>query len=176
MNRKGIELSVNFIVILILTIVVFSFGLYFTQKIYEGLDKIKADLDSDAEANIRARLDRGERFSIPISSKETKLGQTVTFGVGLINVRSQTAGFDIIAECEGRLGSDQQEIDKSACDFAEFLVATSNPQLKPNEKIIVPVAVRVLGRGQKGTYIFNIRIGDGTDPDYPTKQIYLTVS
>ena len=177
MNKKGIELSVNFMVILILTIVVFGFGLYFTQQLFQGVNKIQAQLDSDAEANIRLRLDRGERFSIPISSKSTKLGQTVTFGVGLVNINLDPDGtnFLIEVECDSGITLGQQPITDACETGAGSLVASENPRLlKPNEKVVIPVAIRIEGSKPKGTYIFNVRINGGS-PDYPTKQIYVNV-
>ena len=36
MSKKGFELSANFLVILILSIVMFGFGIYFTRQIMES--------------------------------------------------------------------------------------------------------------------------------------------
>lgn len=175
MNKKGFELSINFIVILIITIVVFSAGIYITQRIFQEANKIKAQLDSDSEANIRILLDRGERFAIPISTKETKPGQTVTFGVGLLNVKSNETDFAITVTCSGGVTPGQQTIT-NACSSADSLISDPSRELKPNEQVIIPVAIRV--SGQKGTYIFTVSVkvnGAADNSNYPPKQIYVNI-
>ena len=55
-NRKGIELSINFIVMLILGIAVFAGGLVFASKFFGHAENVRQSLDSQTEKQIEKLL------------------------------------------------------------------------------------------------------------------------
>lgn len=86
MNKKAIELSINFIVILILSIVIMSSSFILVRQFFGKATEMKAKLDSDTETQIRGLLVSGQRVAIPLHTKEAKIGEFVTFGVGISNI------------------------------------------------------------------------------------------
>ena len=85
MNKKGIELSVNFIVMLVLAIAMFMGGLIFFGRMMSGVSSMRVTLDSQTDQQIEAMLDSGGSFVIPIHSKDVNRNNYVTFGIGILN-------------------------------------------------------------------------------------------
>lgn len=192
-GKKGFELSINFIVMLILAIVVFGFGLYFTGRLFTEAGEIKAKLDRDAEANIERMLDRGEVVAFSITSKAIKHTEVAIFGLGILNVLEGdtltgktefevtlecTAAVDkreinIAGGCDGKWTFDNKPSTPKIFDIAEFT-------LEKNEKKIIPIPIQVPKGKPDGIYGFTVTVKNkegnllkvyGRAP----KQIYVTV-
>ena len=183
MNRKGIELSVNFIVMLVLAIVVFSFGLIFTSKLFTQAKELKADLDAETERNVEALLNKGDRVATFISSKEVKPGSSAIFAVGILNVLKEQTTFDINVTCSVAVNARGTEI-VNGCAGAH----TSKIQpvtIERTKQKIIPVAVAPPAAAGKGfTYGFTVTV-TYSDPDNnyeetiyggAPKQIYVSIS
>ncbi|MBN2567360.1 hypothetical protein JXB02_04735 [Candidatus Woesearchaeota archaeon] len=95
LNKRAIELSVGFVVILVLAVVVFGLGISFARTFFQKAEGLKADVDSQTEMQIRRLLDRGERVAIPLSRKTVRPGAASTFAIGVMNVLGQTRDFRI---------------------------------------------------------------------------------
>jgi len=52
-SKKGIELSINFIVMLIIGIAMFGFGLKFLAQFFSGAEQIKSQLDTQTKTQIQ---------------------------------------------------------------------------------------------------------------------------
>jgi hypothetical protein len=83
-NKRGIELSINFIVMLILAIAVFAGGLVFASKFFGHAEKMRDNLDAQTEKQIEKLLDSGSPVVIPISNKEIFRNKFDTFGIGVL--------------------------------------------------------------------------------------------
>lgn len=83
-NKKGIEVSVNFIVTLILAIVVFGFGVYILNRIYSQTEEIQHTLDKETEQQILRQLtDTNQPFTIPINRHPLTRGKGKLIGIGI---------------------------------------------------------------------------------------------
>ena len=92
MNKKAIELSINFIIIMILSIAIFSSSLILVKQFFGKAEKMKAAVDSETETKIRSLLVAGERVAIPVYTKETIASKPVTFALGISNILKDTPG------------------------------------------------------------------------------------
>ena len=70
MRKRGIELSINFIVILIISLIIFTSGLVFTNKFFKLAVDRKADLDKQTELEIQNLLSDGAPVAIPYNKKK----------------------------------------------------------------------------------------------------------
>lgn len=187
MNKKGLELSVNFIVMLILAVVVFGFGLYFIGKLFAETGEIQRELDRDTEKNIERMLDRGEMAAFPITSKEIKHTEVAIFGLGVMNVNDAPTEFNVEIECTAAIDKREEEIKINGCtpgawtfDYDKFTVnifEIAPFRLEKNEKKIIPIAIQVPKGKQDGTYGFTVTVKDGSGAIYggAPKNIYVTV-
>jgi len=173
-NKKGIELGINFIVMLILAVVVFSFGLIFVRQLFSEAEGIKEQLDRDTEQQIEQLLDRGQRVAFPISSRDVNAGQSAIFGLGILNVLDQETTFEINLECT--TGVDRRD-NTVPCGVEKITFDIDPITLEKNAKEVIPIVVRPPSGASKGdTYIFTVTVYNGNDIyGGSPKQIYVNI-
>ena len=93
-KKAAIELSVNFLVILIITLVIFGSSMVMVKKFFGGASDIKRVYDERTEKEIERLLDDGSRVAIPFDKKKIGNGEFETFGMGLLNVLGTSADND----------------------------------------------------------------------------------
>lgn len=182
MNKKAFELSLNFIVILILSIAIFGFGIKFLSDFMKSVDDITKVTDSDFNANMEKILcDSSERTCVGISRKEIRPNKVRFFTFGVLNTYEVRKNFYVDVEQADPYGED--DLDK-----IEYLL-NNELTLGPNEQDNVVIAVQVPGGTDKGTYVLNVYVckGDGLsscdkdshdDPDIgygTTQKLYIVV-
>ncbi len=87
MTRKAsFQLSVNFLVILIICIAIFSFSVFILKKFFTQAETIKMTYDERTEQEIERLLDDGSRIAIPFDKKTINNGDFKTFGIGVLNI------------------------------------------------------------------------------------------
>lgn len=87
MKRKAaLNLSVSFLVIIIICIAIFSFSIYFLKKFFTHAEEIKMVYDERTEKEIERILDDGSRVAIPFDKKTIYNGEFKTFGIGVLNM------------------------------------------------------------------------------------------
>jgi hypothetical protein len=92
MNKRGIELSVNFIVILILAIAIFGGGIYLVYQIFAKAQNMKEGVDQQTEDRINALLDDGSPVVIPDVAKTGERGKLVYFYIGVSDNHKRQSG------------------------------------------------------------------------------------
>ncbi len=154
-NKRGIELSINFIVMLILAIAVFAGGLLFTSKFFGHAEKVRSNLDAQTEKQIEKLLDSGSPVVIPISNKDINRNKFDTFGVGVL---AQYPGKYVLdAQYSGKAYErDKTPITANAGEWLQ--VPEKELELKKNDKGKYLIGVSVPSDAQRGTYIFNARV------------------
>lgn len=85
MNKKAIELSVNFLVIIIISLAVFIMGIVFVNKIFLSAGKKVAEMDTQTQNELARLLDEGDKVAMPFFQKTVIHGKTASFGVGVLN-------------------------------------------------------------------------------------------
>lgn len=166
MNKKGIELSINFIVILIISIIIFTGSIYMTKKFFSKAEEIRKDLDSGTEDQIYSLLSDGSKVAIPVSRKDIKRGKSDVFGLGIYNVLKDEATFEVMIVFSKAYDRDETVIlNSNQGDYINEKWIFSDARqytLQNNEKVAVPILVKVDGKitedvaTKKGTYIFNV--------------------
>lgn len=147
MNKKALQLSVNFIVMLILAVVMFGFAITLTYNFWGKAEQMKTDIDAQTETEIeRALIGTGARVALPLNSKTILPDGHAVFGLGILNVDVDSNLFFV--EVEGA-----EKIDR---DWLEFLYPQGGITVKNNERKKVGIAVKVKGGAPKDTYIANV--------------------
>ncbi len=174
-NKKGIELSINFIVILILSIVIFGFGIAFLRDMMTEVDKLKDITDKDFQANIENLLcDSSERICIGINRREIKRNKVGFFTLGIRNTYPETRDFSITIE---------QDEDFGDAELGVLVSGQGKITLNPNEHEQVGIAVGVPSGAEKTTYVLNVYVcidedceKDSENRYGTTKKIYVVVN
>lgn len=183
-NKRGIELSVNFLVIIIISLVIFGFGIYFISRLSSSatelgdltlgeLDKRIGDLICEGSARVCIGIERQ-------IIKRAKLG---VFGLKILNL-DDAQQFEVTVLPSNPIGYDSsnQPIQKTG-SFRGLLIIPSlytSPgravQIDKNEQETIGIGVQVPEDAPPGTYIFNIDIKDGAGSAYSkTQKIYVDV-
>jgi len=149
-NKRAMELSINFIVMLILAIALFGFGLRFLGTFFSGGMKMQKALDDQTKRNIEALLSSGERVAIPLDNKEILRGENEIIGIGILNVMSQNPSdeFNILIECAGT----------NCLKTPPIPTYLNKVTIQNNKQEMVKVLFNVGKKTPPGTYIFNVCI------------------
>lgn len=174
-NKKAIELSMNFIVILIISIVIFGFGVRFISKLSSQATELQELTISELDERIGSLICEGsDRVCVGIDRKKIAAKKFDVFGLKIINI-IDPQNFDVTVSRPAPSGykKDKQEIP------SDNLVV--NPKSRSifigkNEEKIVGIGVQVPANAQPGTYIFNVRIqtADG-QPYSQIQKLYVDV-
>ena len=164
-SRKGIELSINFIVILILSLIIFVGGLVFTTKFFNMAMDEKARLDKETEAKIDQLLADGAPVAIPQNKKAIKRGHSDVFGLGIRNIYREPKDFYVVMSFSKAYRRDNTAIDDADDAYIDsnwIFADIGQHTLNPNSNMIVSLYVEVQGQMDEdfgtelGTYIFNV--------------------
>lgn len=174
MRKKGFEMSVGIIVLLILSILIFSLSLYFLFKWFGSAEELKAVIDRQTQEQIVTALKSGNQLvAIPIAIQQITRGKSTTFGVGIRNIAAEKQ-FSMAAAFSGAYMPDGTSICSAEEPCATYIeehwlgnfATTSTFTLKKNEEKVLPVLVKAdltvdSGRTTpKGDYTFNVCVYD----------------
>ncbi len=169
-NRKSaLQLSVTFLVTLIICIAVFSFSMVILKKFFTHADKIKATFDDRTEREIEKMLIDGT-IAIPFDKKTIASGKYNSFAIVILNVLKTTGQedtFNISIKFDEAFGKNNEPIKSNQPD--EWLKTTSGAgvngsgvsiikTIKKNEQERFLLGAEVPKNTKQGTYIFNLNV------------------
>jgi len=100
MNRKGFELTLNFIIVIILSLVVLGFGINFVYSLFKGGNEYVPQIDALIMDELTRLAVGNKRVAIaPIESQVINRGDSATFGLRIRNTVAGQETFIVKAEC-----------------------------------------------------------------------------
>ena len=181
-NRRGIELSINFLVTLIISVVVFSLGLGLAYKMFTSADTMNQGIDRQNQDQLLQLLGSGERFVIPFNNAIVPVGQTHTYWMGVMNTQPVANNFAITATCSS-FAPDSGGVGNCPAAASGITVKTkvAMKNIATQSSSQAPVVVVVSKDAIVGTYIIDVSLtatpsGGGATVPYDTKKkIYVEV-
>ncbi len=185
-KKASIQLSVNFLVMLILAIIVFSLGVtIFFKELFPQANKLQKDLDASTKEKIMNSLVAGaEKVVIPFNSESLDKGERHVFGIGIRNDISNNVRFLISVTCKAAYRTDKSAIcsSVSGCSSVCGSWVTSKRDIKilKGERKLEKLFFIVPKTAISGNYIFNVDVKYCTATEgcksYDTiKKIYINV-
>jgi len=178
MLKKGaIELSVNFLVIIIISIAVFGFGVYFISKLSATATDLTQMTASELDQKIANLVCEGfDRVCIGTEKKVIQKKNFDVFGIKIFNVMP-TQYFDItISPPTDKLGI---RYDNTPIPLASspLIVNPSSRSVNigQNEEKNIGIGVQVPPNAVPGTYILNVEIKVGSNQYVPIQKLYVEV-
>ena len=113
MKKKGIELSINFLVILILSIVVFGFGISFLARIAKVATEM--ELPSEEKFYLEACLNEGKSVCIGTNRRVAKIKETIILGLGISNTIGKDT-FSVYNEFKRAVLDDDSSFDSDSIE------------------------------------------------------------
>ena len=177
-NKKAFQLSVTFLVMIIITIVIFSFSLYLIKQFFTATGEIEKQISGDIQKEIERRLrESGEKVAIPINQGEINIGDSKAFGLGIMNtLGGPPTTFHItmnlaenpLRDTFGHYTLDGDFVEDSLADpvfINENWLFENIPsvEIENNEQVVIPLTIRVdpkhslITKSQEDTtYVFNV--------------------
>ena len=170
-HKKGIELSVNFLVVIILSLVMLSMGIYLIREFFETTADLRDALDQQTEEQLTQLLQEGKLVALARTRKTIPVGESALFGLGILNINPGDGKrtFEIhIQSPEEAVGYDSLNNPIQA-DTSTWLKYQRTLELGPNEAGSIAIRVEPQEGVPKGTYIFNVAVTTQESPYKNTK-------
>lgn len=157
-KKASIELSVSFLVKLILAIVVFGFGMTIVRNVFSsaGSGELTQNVDAEVEQQIKILMDTGEKVIMYPEEMTTSRNKVVVFGLGILNIleKPQPTEFSVQVQCYEYV--DRSGKSSDCTENMDHWTFDSFPpvSLKNNEDTTVSVPI-LPSDAEKGTYIYN---------------------
>ncbi len=159
MNSKGMDVSVNMLVVIIVAILVLGMGMTIMYQVFEQSGKLTNQLSAQQEQALKQLVISGEKVAVYPLVQDAE-GRQGVFGVGIKNIVGAEEIFSINVECVSYF---PDETTESACtgnwdyEFAENIVTLPN-----NEEIYKPFLISNEG-SPSGKYSFKLTITKSSD-------------
>src|SRR3989344_8402452 len=169
MYKKGtIELSINTLVIVIISIVILTSGITLLYKFIGGAEDIKSKLDAQTNTELeRLLVDQGKQVALPLHIADVLRGENHVFGLGILNIGGQLDGknigeeFTVQTEFIKLVDLQNKDITGEAPkeEINQWLLYDSGSQIiKENEHTKLSLLVNVPTTALTGQYIFNAKV------------------
>ena len=175
-NKKGIELSLNFFVILILSLVLFGLGVTFMSKLFTEAQDIASLTAEDIDDKVGSLVCEGSDIvCVGEDKKKAKRTGYGIFGVKILNIMdSQEFEVTISRPIPSGFTADNKDI---ASDNLLINPQSRSVYIQRNEEQKIGIGIQVPADAVSGTYIFNIDIKTAGGEQYGTVQkLYAVVS
>src|SRR3989344_5911025 len=168
-NKKAIELSLNFMVILIISIIIFGFGVRFISRLSSEAIDLTRITEEELDERIGNLVCEGsDRVCIGIDRKTIKRTKFDVFGLKIVNIL-EGQSFDITV---ARPSPSGYTISNQPIESDDLLW---NPKarsvfIEKNEEKNLGIGVQVPADIVSGTYIFDVKIQTADGKSYSNIQ------
>lgn len=175
-SKKGIQLSINFLVIVILSIVMLTLGILLVQTFFGKTEEIKRDLDVQTKDKIAELLTYGEITALPYSKKTVSGGDQALFGLGVLNVDRENYKTFYVDIVPSKFVTKRNEVEDNP-DVEDWLLYDDETfNLAPHESKQVSILVTPPSNARIGTYIFNVQVLETSGARYGNlNKMYVTI-
>ncbi|MAE13503.1 hypothetical protein CMO92_02980 [Candidatus Woesearchaeota archaeon] len=177
MNKKGIQLSVNFLVVIILGLVILGLGMSLFYKLIGSATTTVQEVDRQTQERLERMMVGGNLVVVSDTTKAVETGEYADFFVGITNELADTTEFDLHIEY---LNSQSGQNNPMMSD--EDVIFNPGPYLiDVNGFEFIPVRIVVPKNTPRDSYLFLVTVAkDGlplSNPDavYGSKHL-LTVN
>jgi uncharacterized protein YneF (UPF0154 family) len=180
-NRKGqIELSANFIVIIIISVVILVGGLALFFKMKNSAQSYVDKLDAQTEENIKSMmLSSGYRVAVYPQDLSISNGNGKMIGIGITNIFTIPTEFTIRIKYINRYATASSLPDPvlPTTDYNLYFLMSGNKitdkvTVQPNSQITKGILLSLPKTAGKGQYVYTIEVLNDTQP-YGTLQVYV---
>lgn len=174
-SKKAIELSLNFIIIIILSIIIFGFGIRFISKLSSQAIELQEVTTSELDERIGNLVCEGsDRVCVGIDRKTIRRTKFDVFGLKIINILDSQS-FDVIVSRPSPSGYTRNK-QPIPSDQLVWNPKSRSVFIEKNEEKNLGIGIQVPANAVSGTYIFDVKIqaADGK-PYSATQKLYVDV-
>lgn len=163
-NKGSIQLSMNFIVVIVISMVILSLGIVLVKNFFRETQEEYAKISQQQHEEIINSLRGDNIVSIPFNSLDLRVGETDVVGVGILNLLNTDTNFRITVEDKGLA---VVYIDEGK----EILV-------KKGSTYVESVAIGIPDNTPAGAYNLKVKVeyfDQNSWQEYKSRIIYITV-
>ncbi len=160
LNKRAIELSLNFIVIIVITLIIFGFGVNFISRLSSQATELQEMTVSELDERIGSLIcESSDRVCVGIDRKTISKGDFGIFGLKILNIVENENFEVIIKNPENYLGY-KKDGNEIAVSNPKLIVnpAARSVNIKKNEERDLGIGIEVPDNAVPGTYILNVEI------------------
>jgi type II secretory pathway pseudopilin PulG len=182
-KRAAIGLSINMIVMIIISIVILASGIVLLRSFVTGADDIKNQLDQRTQDRLSELLtDQGKTVAFPFYTKNIRRGDSHVYGIGISNIQNVPVTFTLIIDTIKFIDSSGQEFNRgnSVFNFFDWARWDREPfTIREGDIVKKTILVKVPKNANPGTYVFNARVSyideNGENQAYGAKQDFFAI-
>jgi hypothetical protein len=168
-KKAAIELSVNFLVLIIISLVIFGFGIKFIYDIYSKANDISKTSQDDLDRKFsELNCNNNEKVCMNNNIINTNTGMVVYAGVKITNIKDDIPYFRLEIKKGRYIDVDKNLIEPSDSNYVNLIqIEPQNrtEEIKPNEFGRFGFAFDIPNKGvKKGSYNFELNIYKGSSP------------
>ncbi len=166
MNRKAsIQLSINFLVVLIICIVLMGIGIKLIADLVDKGKQIEENVNKYHEERLRRILDQGAQVATYPDTKTVNRGDEPIFTLGISNELGFQTSFFVLVE------KDAYTVPTGGQPELLYLQNIGFP-LKNNEQKFTSIKIIIPNDADTGSHIFNAYVCNGTACSSTSKYRY----
>jgi len=169
MNRKAITLSINFLVIIILSLVIVSLSIYFFTTILTKAKSLASYTQEELDKKIESIQCEG-LVCIPINYKKIHPGEFTIFGMKIFNDADSEAKFNLASSCSG-VSAENAQLE---CEDNINILTHKQVQIPARSEKRIAIGVEAKKNALPGMYIITINVSRNNEP-YGVQQIRVEV-
>ena len=175
--KKGIELSLNFLVTIIIALVIFGFGINFIYNLASEAAEMESMTTEDLDKRIGELLcESTDKVCIPVNKKTIQRGEFGVVGVKIINILTDTSSSEFGIDVQVSKGfkknneeiTDQADLDKIDVKHRGHVI------IEKNEEADIGIGVEVVKDAISGTYVLDVTV-EYSDDETILQKIYIEV-
>ncbi|MFH1174272.1 MAG: hypothetical protein V1725_04010 [archaeon] len=152
---KGFELSVNFLVVIILGIAVLGGGIMLMYKVFNASMDISTKISDQNRDELNLLMSQGQLVACPVSKQEIQKGKTAILPLGILNKIGVPAEFTIVVD-ENIPNVDGATFGSITGAHTSFI---SGPyMLEHNKDQTLGIGIGIDRTVPKGTYLLGINV------------------
>tara|TARA_Y100000310_G_scaffold183350_1_gene183472 strand:- start:965 stop:1507 length:543 start_codon:yes stop_codon:yes gene_type:complete len=177
-NKKGgVELSLNFIVVLIISLVLFGFGIKFSYDLVTGVQGFQAKHEARVQQELENLVcESSDQVCLPFINAEVRRGERTIFGLKIVNTKGTEDDFTIDVSSSSSCFLPTSALP-DVC-LKAVPIYNADPFLieaKSSESKLIGFNI-LKDAAQHGTYIFNVVVKDSSGTQHgPKHKIYIKI-
>lgn len=164
MNRKGFELAVNTLVVLILGFIIVGGGILLLAQILEGEGALAQEISAQQAQEVREQLTRGKLVAVYPTSTHAESGDSVIIALGIENRLRDGENFSVAIR-----GYDASD-NLGPTSWATYFDAV---QVPANAQRSFPLVIEIPETASPGTYTFVVEVLDENALPYDSKRSFI---
>lgn len=176
-TRGAIGLSIETLVIIIISLVILSAGITLIYQFIHGAEEIKSSLDQKTQDELeRLLVGQGKKVALPLHVATVPRGDSHVFGLGILNTYDHTENFQVRIRLNKVADESKADITstldpQAIAGWALFNTAAIAVESNANDK--ESILIQVPKDAIKGEYIFVAEVFDSKNNLYGNPQTFI---